>query len=85
MNDHICFLYLIANIDLPYVESDVYYRPILADVPSVAWVLNGLSVDAVYPILLLYPPETPVPSFVGLNLLLGFLNPAPEIFSFIPN
>ena len=36
---------------------------ILAEVPSVAWVLNGLLVDAVYLILLLYPPENPVPSF----------------------
>ena len=39
----------------------------------VAQVLNGLSVDAVYPILLLYPPETPVPSLSFHNLLLGSL------------
>ena len=31
---------------------------------TVARVLNSLFVDAVYPILLLYPHETPVPSFV---------------------
>ena len=36
-------------------------------------VLNSLSVDAVYPFLLLYPPETPVPSLSFHNLLLGSL------------
>ena len=35
--------------------------------------VNGLTVDAVYPILLLYPPETPVPSLSYLNMLLGSL------------
>ena len=45
----------------------------LAEVPSVAWVLNGLSVDAVYPILLLYPTETLAPSLSCRNLLLGSL------------
>ena len=49
------------------------YIYILDEVPSVAWVLNGFSVDAVYPILLLYPPETPVPSLSCRNLLLGSL------------
>ena len=33
--------------------------------------LNGLSLDAVYPILLLYPPETPVPSLSFGNLRLA--------------
>ena len=33
-------------------KLQVYFR--LAEVPSVAWVLNGLFVDAVYPILLLF-------------------------------
>ena len=46
---------------------------LLAEVPSVAWVLNGLSVDAVYSNLLLYPPETPFPSLSFHNLLLGSL------------
>ena len=46
---------------------------LLAEVPSVARVLNGLSLDAVYPILLLYPPETPVPSLSCYDLLLGSL------------
>ena len=50
---------------------NLYY--ILAEVPSVAWVLNGLTVDAVYLILLLYPPETPVPSLSCRNLLLASL------------
>ena len=45
----------------------------LAEVPSVAWVLNGLSVAAVYPMLLLYPPESPVPSLSFHNLLLESL------------
>ena len=45
----------------------------LAEVPSVDRVLNGLSVDAVYPILHLYPPETPVPSLSCRNLLLWSL------------
>ena len=45
----------------------------LAEVPSVVRVLNGLSVDAVYPILLLCPPETPVPSLSCRILLLGSL------------
>ena len=45
----------------------------LAEVPSTAWVLNGLSVDAVYPIVLLYPPETLAPSLPFHNLLLGSL------------
>ena len=46
---------------------------ILAEVASVAWVLNGLFVDAVSPILLLYPPKTPVPSLSFRHLLLGSL------------
>ena len=49
----------------------LYSYCLLAEVPSVARVLNGLSVDAVYSILLLYPPETPVPSLSCRNLLLG--------------
>ena len=42
----------------------------LAELPSVARGLNGLSVDAVYLILLLYPP---VPSLSCRNLRVGFL------------
>ena len=49
------------------------YYIILAESPSVARVLNGLTVDAVYPILLLYPPETPVPFLSYRNLILGSL------------
>ena len=51
----------------------IYLYLLLAEVPSVAWVLNGLSVDAVYPIVLLYPPETPVPWLSVHNLVLGSL------------
>ena len=40
----------------------------LAELPSVAWALNDLSVDAVYSILLLYPLETPVSYFSFHNL-----------------
>ena len=47
-----------CNASIDFVQF--YY--ILAEIPSIARVLNGLSVDAVYPILLLYPLETPVPS-----------------------
>ena len=54
-----------------YWVITLYYT--LAEVPSLAWVLNGLPVDAVYPILLLYSPETPVPSLSCRNLLLGSL------------
>ena len=47
-----------------WTELETIYE-ILAEVPSVACVLNGLSVDIypsiIYPILLLYPFETPVP------------------------
>ena len=41
--------------------------------PSVARVLDGLSIDTVYPILLLCPPVTPVPFMSCRNLLLGSL------------
>ena len=45
----------------------------LAEVLRVARLLNGLSVNAVYPILLLYPSESPVPSLSCRNMLLGSL------------
>ena len=53
--------------------SEKYQK--LAEVPSGAWVLNGLSVNSVYQILLLYSPETPAPSLSihNYNLLLGSL------------
>ena len=50
-----------------------YYYVKIAEVPGVARVLNSLSVDAVCPILLLYPPETPVPSLSCRNLVMGSL------------
>ena len=46
---------------------------VLAEEPSVARVLNGLSVDAVYSVLPFYPPETPVPALSCRNLLLSSL------------
>ena len=48
-------------------------QSVASPLPSVARVLNGLSEHAAYPILLLYPPETPVPWLSCRNLLLGSL------------
>ena len=59
------FRCIVQNITVKYLQ--------LAEVPSVAWVLNGLSVESVYTILLLYPLEIPVPSLPFHNLLMGSL------------
>ena len=67
-----CFLLECLNPSLSIILKDQIYRK-LVEVPSVAWVFNVLSVDAVYPIVLLYPPETLVPSLSCRNLLLGSL------------
>ena len=72
------FLDVVAVPPSRFRPVGIFYI-ILAEVPSVAWVLNGLSVDTVYPILLLYPPETPVPSLSFHNVLLGSLLCPPGI------
>ena len=62
-----CILYNIK------VSSIITQLTSLAEVNGVTRTLNGLSVDAVYPILVLYPLETPVPSLSCRFLLLGCL------------
>ena len=64
---------LLASLVQVRAIASLFLYFVLAEEPSVAWVLNELSVDAVYPILLLYLPETPVPSLSCRNLLLGSL------------
>ena len=67
-----CTLLLCYLVTISLNQSNhLYFR--LAEVPSVAWVLNCLSVDSVYLTLLLYPPEPLGPSLSCCNLLLGSL------------
>ena len=71
MNNKLLHGLAVQSIAVATTPGNPYF--LLADVPSVARVLNDLPVDAVYPILLLYSPETPVPSLSCPDLLLGSL------------
>ena len=62
-------VFFVSALEVSSIIYKKYTR--LTELPSVARVLNGLSVDAVHPILLLYPPKT----FMYIQILVSVFGP----------